>query len=111
MLAGAVYGTALTLNDEPLGLAWRGFAHRCWGGMTPAHVGKHQATGAADFGCIVPLCAAAHLFYDLHRKAWAKITGWTEKKMASAASGYALRYVERGGVWCTSGTRRGSLDS
>jgi hypothetical protein len=82
---------------------YRGWWHNCWGGNTPAHVGKHQAKGAPDFGVLVPLCRVAHQFYDEHRKEWAKATGFTEKKMASAASGYALKYVELGGVPVLSG--------
>jgi hypothetical protein len=74
------------------------YMHVCWGGVTPAHVGKHQATGAPDFGVLVPLCKAAHQSYDEHRDVWPRATGYTEKKMALAASGYALQYVESGGV-------------
>ncbi len=74
-----------------------GYEHRCWGSMTPAHVGKHQAKGAPDFGAIVPLCKAAHQFYDERREDWERVTRYSEKDMASAASGYALKYVERGG--------------
>lgn len=77
--------------------------HRCWGPIDPAHVGDSQARGAPDFGVIVPLCRAAHDFYDQHRSRWAKVTGYTEATMASEASGYGLRYVERGGVPASSG--------
>jgi hypothetical protein len=73
-------------------------AHRCWGAITPAHVGKHRAQGAPDFGHVIPLCKAAHQFYDEHRSEWPRVTGYSEKKMALAASGYALKYVEQGGV-------------
>jgi hypothetical protein len=72
--------------------------HRCWGGLDPAHVGKHRSKGAPDVGATVPLCRAAHRFYDEHRSEWQLVTGYAEAKMASAASGYALRYVEQGGV-------------
>ncbi len=65
--------------------------------MTPAHVGEHQAQGAPDFGALVPLCKAGHEFYDEHRTEWSRVTGYSEKKMALAASGYALKYVEEGG--------------
>lgn len=74
-----------------------GFIHNCWGHVTPAHVGKHQARGAPDFGCIVPLCEIAHQFYDEHRSEWKRATGLSEREMASRASGYALKYAERGG--------------
>ena len=74
---------------------WR---HICFGPVDPAHVGKHQAQGAPDVGAIVPLCRAAHSFYDEHRSDWRYVTGYSEKQMASAASGYALKYVESGGV-------------
>jgi hypothetical protein len=75
-------------------LAW---FHCCWGPIDPAHVGETQAQGAPDFGVLVPLCRAAHGFYDEHRSDWALVTGYTEPMMASAASGYALKYTERGG--------------
>ena len=98
MLRGCVIGCSFSSHDVSQGLAWRGFKHVCWGANTPAHVGKHQATGAPDFGRCVPLCQAAHQFYDEHRHAWSRFTGYTEVRMESAAAGYALRYVERGGV-------------
>lgn len=74
------------------------FVHYCWGANTPAHVGKHQAKGAPDFGALVPLCKEAHRRYDERRWEWKRATGFTEKQMASEASGYALFYVERGGT-------------
>jgi hypothetical protein len=75
----------------------RDLIHVCWGAVTPAHVGEHQARGAPDFGVLVPLCEAAHRFYDTRRWDWRKATGYTERQMASEASGYALKYQERGG--------------
>lgn len=77
---------------------WRNWEHRCWGPIDPAHVGKHRAQGAPDFGVTVPLCRAAHQFYDEHRDRWPKLTGYGQRKMASAAAGFALKYVERGGI-------------
>jgi len=76
----------------------RGFVHRCWGPTDPAHVGEHRSQGAPDFGRVVPLCRAAHQFYDEHRSEWRAVTRLSEAKMASAASGYALRYVKQGRV-------------
>lgn len=98
MLRGAVIGAAFSSHDVSQGLAWRGFKHVCWGANTPAHVGKHQATGAADFGRLVPLCQAAHQAYDEHRHAWSRYTGYTEVRMENAAADYALKYVQQGGV-------------
>ena len=89
---------AISLHDTPFTLGWRGFVHRCWGPIDPAHVGPHQANGAPDLGACVPLCRAAHDYYDQHRSAFAKVTGWSEKLLANHAAGLALRYVERGGV-------------
>lgn len=97
LLTGAVYGRPLTDHDVSLGLAWCGFAHRCWGAMTPAHVGKHQAQGVPDKGRMVPLCAAAHRYYDEHRRSWAQVTGYTEARMLAAAAQVEAEYV-RGGV-------------
>lgn len=103
MLAGRITLAPLGIHDKKVrvpkwgygqSVAWR---HICWGGMTPAHVGEHQARGAPDFGVLVPLCKASHQFYDEHRSKWQGVTGYSEKRMASEASGYALRYVERGG--------------
>lgn len=85
----------LTIYDQ-----WtrRGFRHVCWGPIDPAHVGDHQATGAPDVGVCVPLCRAAHAFYDEHREEWPQVTALSEKRMANEAGGYALAFVERGGV-------------
>lgn len=96
MLRGATIRVPFSTHDFPLP-AW-GYIHECWGDMTPAHVGDHQARGAPDFGVIVPLCQAAHQYYDEHRDEWERVTRYSEKQMALAASGYALRYVEQGGV-------------
>jgi len=90
----------VAFSEHDLQLPIYHYEHRCWGAITPAHVGKHQAQGAPDFGVIVPLCQAAHLFYDEHRDKWPRVTRYDEKAMASAASGYALKYVERGGEPC-----------
>ena len=98
MLLGRVIARAICPNDESLGLAWRGFTHRCWGANTPAHVGKHQATGARDFGVLVPLCQAAHQFYDEHRRSWFGVTGWTADAMEGVAEDYAREYEALGGA-------------
>jgi hypothetical protein len=94
LLRGATIRLPFSTHDVPLP-AW-GYIHACWGDMTPAHVGKHQAQGAPDFGAIVPLCEAAHRFYDTRRWDWERVTRYSEKGMALAASGYAQGYVERG---------------
>jgi hypothetical protein len=75
-----------------------GTIHHCWGPIDPAHVGKHRSKGAPDLGATVPLCRAAHSFYDEHRNQWPHVTQLSEKQMASAASGYALKYAESGGL-------------
>ena len=104
MLAGKPTLEPMSTHDKPhkswwVQGAWMDtYLHVCWGAMTPAHVGEHQAQGAPDFGVLVPLCKAAHQFYDEHREQWAKATGFTEAKMALRASGYALKYVERRGI-------------
>lgn len=104
LLRGAVIGAAFSLHDVSQGLAWRGWKHVCWGANTPAHVGKHQATGAPDFGRLVPLCQAAHQVYDERRYAWSRYTGYTEVRMENAAADYALAYVKAGGVPLRAGT-------
>lgn len=96
MLRGATIRVPFSKRDHPLP-AWS-YIHRCWGDMTPAHVGKHRAQGAADFACVVPLCQAAHQYYDEHRDEWERVTRLTEAQMAHAAAGYALKYVEQGGA-------------
>jgi len=97
MLRGRVIAYSICSHDVSQGLAWRGFKHMCWGANTPAHVGKHQAKGAPDFGVLVPLCQAAHQFYDEHRYSWYGVTGWTADAMAGAAEDYGREYLERGG--------------
>lgn len=95
LLRGSVTQKRLSLHD----LDWYdGVRHICWGAITPAHIGKHQATGAPDFGRCVPLCKAAHQFYDEHRHAWARYTWYTAVRMENAAADYALKYVQQGGV-------------
>lgn len=86
----------VSLFDRAQGNEW--FTHSCWGPIDPAHVGAHQARGAPDVGHIVPLCRAAHQFYDEKRSSWARVTGFTEAKMASEAGGYALKFLETGGA-------------
>ena len=98
MLAGRQLRRAVTINDRPpLGLLGT-YLHVCFGANTPAHVGEHQAQGAPDFGVLVPLCEGAHGYYDERRSEWTHATGFGPKKMASAASGYALKYMEQGGT-------------
>jgi hypothetical protein len=76
----------------------RAFLHVCWGPHDPAHVGKHRAQGAPDFGRVVNMCRALHDFYDQHRSVFAKVTGLTERKLENQAEWNALRWVERGGT-------------
>jgi len=94
----------MSIHDRLIrGDAWtygtsRVWQHICWGEPTPAHVGEHQARGAPDFGVLVPLCKAAHRFYDELRSQWQGVTGYSESQMASAAAEYAADYVEQGGA-------------
>lgn len=94
LLAGRLTTVRFTANDLSNAGA---FFHVCWGPIDPAHVGEHRSQGAPDFGMVVPLCRAAHQFYDEQRPMWLEATGYTNRRMASAASGYALKYSERGG--------------
>lgn len=97
LLEGKVTRGRLTDHDVPSSVHPACFQHRCWGVITPAHVGEHAAQGAPDVGVLVPLCQAAHDFYDHRRTEWAKVTGLDERKMAHLAEGYTVKYVERGG--------------
>jgi hypothetical protein len=74
----------------------RGFVHVCWGPIDPAHVGDHQAQGAPDVGCVIPLCRAAHRYYDEHRQSFYRVTGISERQLVSIAAGLALKWAERG---------------
>lgn len=49
-------------------------------------------------GVCVPLCRAAHRFYDEHRDEWEYVTDLPERRLGSEAAGYALKFVERGGI-------------
>jgi hypothetical protein len=102
---GATIGVSVSPNDAALGLAWRGFQHRCWGSVDPAHVGKHQATGAPDVGACLPLCRAMHQFYDEHRLSFYRITGrspeWLAMEAARWGQHWETHYAEElgfGGV-------------
>jgi hypothetical protein len=63
---GLVFERRVSLNDSPDILLGR-FVHRCWGAMTPAHVGLHRAQGVGDRGRVVPMCEALHTYYDNRR--------------------------------------------
>lgn len=78
------------------------FLHRCWLPIDPAHVGLKQSQGAPDVGHCVPLCRAAHRFYDNHRADWEAATGLSEAEMERRAGGYGLKWVERGGDYLKS---------
>lgn len=94
LLAQRMTRKAITRLDW---IPWGGwYVHVCWGPIDPAHVGKHRSKGAPDVGATVPLCRAAHSFYDEHRNQWPHVTQFNEKLMARAASGYALKYIELG---------------
>jgi hypothetical protein len=73
VIAGYWITRRIGLNDERRGTEQH--KHRCWGVLTPAHVGQHRATGAEDRGCLVPMCLAAHRFYDEHRNEFYAVTG------------------------------------
>lgn len=95
ILEGRYTKIRLTVYDK-----WtrRGFWHVCWGPIDPAHVGQHQARGAYDVGVCAPMCRAVHQFYDEHRDEWEYVTELSEKRLENEAGGFALKYVERGGV-------------
>lgn len=93
----------ITMYDENWGAAFGApgvpqFRHHCWGPIDPAHVGEKQSQGAYDVGRVVPLCRAAHNYYDERRGYWLGATGLSEADMESKAAGYALKWVERGGT-------------
>jgi len=89
-LMGATIGRALTANDVPLGLAWRGFEHRCWGPIDPAHIGEHQSRGASDVGYCLPMCRAMHEYYDEHRSSFYQITGRSPKQLMREAARWGV---------------------
>ena len=98
LLEGKATKGRITLDDIPCtarGLeGW--YWHRCWGPVDPAHVGKHQATGAPDRGACVPFCRAAHQRYDEHRALFLRVTTFSQRQLESIAGGLALRYQEQG---------------
>jgi len=63
---GLVFPRRISLHDAGDYLLGR-FVHYCWGENTPAHVGKHRATGAPDRGRVVCMCKALHTYYDRRR--------------------------------------------
>lgn len=98
LLAAQFTTQRVTLNDLDVAEGrWR-FLHQCWGVITPAHIGKHQANGAPDLGHCIPLCEAAHTYYDEHRGAWAAVTGYTEAKMQRKAEHYGTAYMAHQGT-------------
>jgi hypothetical protein len=97
LLRGRPLARAVSPNDYYAGLAWRGVTHVCWGPIEAAHVGKHQATGAPDVGACIPLCRAAHRYYDEHRLSFHRITGRSPRDLEGIAAGLALKFAERGG--------------
>lgn len=97
ILDGRYTKVRLTLYDQ-----WtrRGFWHVCWGPIDPSHVMDHQARGAYDVGECVPMCRATHEFYGKHEYdgEWELVTEISQKRLENEAGGYALKFVERGGV-------------
>ena len=93
ILRDRILGRPLSYHDVPLGLGWTGYAHRCWGAMTTAHVGRHRATGAPDRGHVVPMCQAAHQYYDEHRASWAKMTGVSAEWLQTLALDCWAQYI------------------
>lgn len=94
-LEGKLIRRAFSLHDQPTGQPGL-WVHHCWGEITPAHVGDHQAQGAPDVACCVPLCEVAHKEYDEHRGRFHQVTGISAKRLRYRAEGYAVRYHERG---------------
>lgn len=85
ILRGRRIGRHMSIHDRPLASGLYGFQHVCWGPVDPAHIGPHQAVGAPDRGHILPLCRAAHQFYDEHRMSFYRATGYTDHQLRSLA--------------------------
>lgn len=78
LLRGRMLTRPFSSHDRDLG---RGFWHYCWGPVDPAHIGPHQAVGAPDRGHVLPLCRAAHQFYDEHRMSFYRATGYSDHQL------------------------------
>jgi hypothetical protein len=94
-MAGRLTYRRLTPNDQAL--ANGKFRHVCWGAIDPAHVNETVARGAYDLGEIVPLCRAAHRQLDVHLGP-ALFAQATELNLTWYAGGYAVKFVEQGGL-------------
>lgn len=94
-LRGAILTEPLTTADVRVGRYWK---HRCFGDLTPAHIGKHRAKGAPDFGVTIPLDQGTHSVLDNQPEKFYRATKLTEAKLAHRAQGYSVKYVERGGI-------------
>lgn len=44
------------------------------------------------------MCRATHQFYDEHRDEWEQVTELSERRLENEAGGFALKFVERGGL-------------
>lgn len=95
LLEGKVTHRQITPFDEPVG---RRFRHICWGPVDPAHVGEHDAQGVGDVNTLVPLCRAAHGFYDTQRSWWESATEIPEAQLRWVAAALVVKFIERGGV-------------
>jgi hypothetical protein len=82
LLVGHLLAARISPNDQP---AWRAWVHVCWGPIDPAHIGPHQAVGVPDRQHILPLCRAAHQFYDEHRISFYRATGYSHHQLALLA--------------------------
>jgi hypothetical protein len=90
ILVGRVVAGQFSPNDRPVGLGWQGWVHGCWGPVDPAHIGPHQAVGAPDRQHILPLCRAAHQFYDEHRMSFYRATGFSHHQLALLAREFVV---------------------
>ena len=91
ILSGNVVLGMISPDDQHIGFSLA-FHHVCWGPVDPAHVGQHQATGAPDMGRLLPLCRAAHQFYDEHRLSFYRVTGIPPQTLAWEAARFAAEY-------------------
>jgi hypothetical protein len=90
ILWGQVIGAQFSVYD--MADSWDSIRHNCWGPVDPAHVWKHQATGANDVGCILPMCRASHQAYDERRAWWHQVTGISAEQLEVLARELGTRW-------------------
>jgi len=98
LLAGTRTRVRITISDKAAKVdLFTFYEHRCWGPIDPAHVNENAAQGTPDVGELIPLCRAAHNYFDNRREEFFAATDTNQAQLIYHAAGLPQKYVEQGG--------------